>query len=274
MAASKKKAVATINNGDLPDYLKGKDKSVSFGNTDSSDFIVPRMKLLQGISPELQQFEQARSGEFWHTILNESFGAEMSVVPVRCQKTYALWAPRNDERGMLALASDAIHWDIPDLEFEVKHKNVKSPVKYSLGKTVEESGLAKFGSMIPDDPTSPPAAALTYQMLFVDPNRMEIGPFIVFNTRSSVKPGKELISKIDLRAVDHFAQRYTMRAVAAKNKDGQEFCNYQYVADGYVDEDVFAVTQQLYERFKDMAYRASDETEEDASTGPTDSKKF
>jgi hypothetical protein len=279
-----KTEVATKGSNALPAHLQG-GKTTRIGNIDQSDLIIPRVKLLQAISPEVTDFDNAKAGEFWHTIAGQSMGKELLGVPIILRKSYVLWSPRNDDRGVLARANDGLNWDNAGMEFEVKPKGSPHPVKYKLGKTVHESvdgavPLSEFGSSIPGDANSPPAAALTYQFLWYFPDFPDLSPAIIINTRSSVKPGKALLSKIDLRPVDHFAQVYKIGIVQERGDEGP-YNNYTYTADGYADEETYEITKGLYERFDQLDWRANDETEDPdkhegggRAAGPADSSKF
>lgn len=263
------KAVAnTTNNSALPAHLQGRTRTASIGNIDQSDLIIPRVKLLQAISPEVETFDEAKTGMFWHNVMNQSLGKEIRGYPIVMRKTYALWAPRGDDRGILARASDGFHWDTPDLEFTVKPKGSPKEVVYRLGKTVSEKvdpnspPLSEFGSSIPEDPRSAPAAALTYEFLWLFPDFLELGPAIILNTRSSLRPAKALLSKIEARAtatgVDHFLQAYKITSTDEKSQEGP-YKGYSYIADGYVSEEHVDLMTKLHEKYQSMAWRASDE---------------
>jgi hypothetical protein len=216
---------------------------------------------LQALNPELDTYENATKGEFWHTVANISMGSQLRAVPILVRKTYVLWAPRGDDRGILARATDAIHWNPPDVEFTVKPKKSPKPVVWRTAKTVSESGLDRFGTSIPEDANSPPAASLTYEMMWLFPDFIEMGPAIIMNTRSAVKPAKDLLSKIEGRPVDHYYQQYIIGVTRAKNAEG-DFFNYSYLSDGYADEKIGMMAKDAFLAYKDAEFRASDEHDE------------
>lgn len=272
------KDIATAEKSALPAHLAAGRKA-KIGNLDSSDLIIPRVKLLQGISPEVTEYNNAKAGEFWHTIGNELLGNELNVVPILVRKSFVLWAPRNDERGILARASDGVNWDpgFENLEFEVKPKNYPHKVKYNTGANVKASGLAEFGSSIPGDPQSAPAASLTYNWMFFFPEHPELSPAIVINTRSGVKAAKSLWSKIELRPVEPFYQQFIMKVTQEQSDDGPYF-GYSYVANGYVeDPDMAEQTAAMFNRFADANWAPSDDSEEPteaaAATGSSEGVK-
>lgn len=256
----------TTQNQQVPDYLRDFKKG-SIGNVDKTDRIIPRIKLIQAISPELEEFkDQAKTGQFWHTIAQVNLGPVLVGIPIIVRKSYVLWAPRNDDRGILARAMDAIHWNPANAEFTVKPKGAPQPITYKTAATVAESGLDKFGSSIPGDPNSPPAASLTYNMLWYFPQFKEFSPSVIINTRSSVKPMQQLLSKIEAKPVPHYCQKYAISTVQQRGAEGPYF-NFTYTADGFVDKATADVCAKMYEEFGEENWVASDETEEEDRPG-------
>src|SRR6187431_2433159 len=238
----------------LAQYQKAK-----IGNVDSTDRVIPRIKLIQAISPELTEFEDAKAGQFWHTIAAQNLGPTIKAVPIIIRKSYILWAPRNDDRGILARAMDGINWDPANAEFTVKPKGSANSVTYKTKDTVAESGLDMFGTSIPGDANSPPAASLTYNMLWYLPDHPDLSPAVIINTRSSVKPMQQLLSKIDAKTVPHFCQVYTIGSVQQKGAEGPYF-NYTYNGAGFVDQETIKITESLYHRFAEARWTANEET--------------
>jgi hypothetical protein len=257
----------TTTRNQIPDHLRQYQKA-TLGNIDSSDRIIPRIKLIQAISPELLDFpEVAKAGQFWHTVTLESLGPTIKAIPIVIRKSYVLWAPRNDDRGILARAMDAIHWDPADAEFTVHPKGQPKPITYKTMKTVAESGLDQFGTSIPGDSNSPPAASLTYNMMWYLIDFPELSPSIIINTRSSVKPMQQLLSRIDAKPVPHFVQVYNINSVQMKGPEGPYF-NYTYTGAGFADEKNAAICSEMYEKFAKGGWVASDETEEELVDKP------
>jgi hypothetical protein len=257
-------AIAAQTNAMLPAHLQGGKKS-SLGNIDQNDLIIPRVKLLQATSPEIEAFTErgAKIGQFWHTLAEQPLGDKLKMIPLVLKKELVLWAPRGDDRGILARSSDCVNWDAgyANLEFEVKLKGIAKPVKYYTRGNVAESGLAEFGSMIPDDPKSRPAASLTYRFMFFFPDHPDLSPAIVINTRSSIRPGKALISKIESKPVDHYGQLFVMGTTTEKSDDG-DYKGYSYTSDGYASEEDYEKCKKLYERFKDEDWKANEESDD------------
>ena len=260
----------------VPDHLRQFAKT-KIGNVDRTDLIIPRIKLIQAISPELQEFDGiAKAGMFWHTIASANLGATLMAIPIIVRKSYILWAPRNDDRGILARAMDGVHWDSPNAEFTVKPKGSPNSVTYNTKGSVAESGLGEFGSSIPGDPQSKPAASLTYNVMWYLLEFPDLSPSVIINTRSSIKPMQQLLSKIDSKPVAHFVQVYNIGTVQAKGAEGPYF-NYTYTGAGFADAETAKITEELYHQFADRDWLASEEdvdVESDAAGGDKPARQF
>ena len=265
-------------NASMPAHLAQYQKA-SIGNVDSSDRIIPRIKLIQAISPELQDYPEAKAGQFWHAIAQQNLGPTIKAIPIVIRKSYVLWAPRGDDRGILARAMDGIHWDPADAEFSVKPKGSPNMITYRTKSTVTESKLDQFGTSIPGDPNSAPAASLTYNMMWFLVDYPELSPSIIINTRSSIKPMQQLLSRIDSKPVPHYVQVYDITSIQQKGAEGPYF-NFAYAGAGFADEQQSATCAELYEQFGTGGWVANDETEEDAkpstnrTSAPIDDKEI
>jgi|GEM_PF-1223934 len=265
-----KNAVAETAKAALPAHL-AQGKQASFGNIDQNDLIIPRVKLLQSTSEEVEKYIErgARTGVFWHTLTEEPMGNSLKFVPLILKKELVLWAPRGDDRGILARSSDCINWDdgFANMEHQVKLKGVKEPVIYNTMGSVAESKLADFGSSIPGDPQSKPAASLTYRMMFYFPDFADASPAIVINTRSSIKAAKGLISKIELKPVDHYYQLYTMGVTDEVGDEGP-YKGYSYSSAGYIeDPDLANKMKEVYDKFRALDWKANEETDDTTTAG-------
>ena len=266
--------LAPVSKAALPAHLQGKVKVDSWGDIDPRQRMLPRIKLLQATSPECVDYPgQARAGEFWHTTLTESLGAEFVGVPIMRRQTYNLWAPRSpgEDRGILARARDFIHWDPPSGEFHVRFPMNPKTYTWKLARTVKESGLAEFGSSRDDDPESPPAAALTFEVLWFLPEWNTLA--LTLNTKSGVKEARKLFAMVDARPLSPFYQRYKIVSVQNRGPTGEAYFGYKYRGDGYTDVELSAITEPLFQQWKDVAFATADESEEDDSAAKTGAPK-
>jgi hypothetical protein len=248
MADDKKELVTTQGASEqMPAFMRGRGSQGS-DNFDATDVVIPRIKLLQGISPEVEAYDHAKSGEFWFTGLDESVGPNFRFVIADRRKKYLLSAPLEDGQGVLARADDAVTWDRTG-KWSVKLKGVKQPVTWEIvDKDVQKSGLASWGTYNPDDEDSPPAATLFYDYLVFLPDHLEYGPAVISLARSQIKPAKKgLNDKITLhKSQGRPLQGLIFEAVSVnETSDSGDFKNWSFRSGGFVqDEALFNMAME------------------------------
>jgi hypothetical protein len=250
-------AIAAGQGSNIPAYLQGKENQGAVLNgVDASDLILPRIKLLQAISPEVEANEEAKAGIFWHNVLGEPIGPEFDFIVASFRKKYLLMAPMGDARKVMARAEDGIHWDKPDAEFRVKLKGIKEEQIWRTAPTVAESRLDRFGSSVKGDPDSKPAAVMVYEYLVYLPDFPQYSPIIMSLARSQSKKGKDLNSKITFRNQPLQAMRFKARVIEESGEEGP-FKNYDFVSNGFATEVEYNRCLQIAEQFGD--YKVADE---------------
>lgn len=272
-----KNELANVTGGQVPAFLQNTDKGSHLQGMDSGDFIVPRIKLLQGISPEVEAFDEAKSGEFWLNVLDISLGETIRFIPINNRKRYLLLPPIGDDRGVLARADDGRTWNTKG-EWEVRLKNVKKPVTWVIDDLdVRKSGLAEFGTANPEDPDSNPAATLFYEYLVWLPDLNLPSPVLLSLARSQAKKARDLNGKIEFGGVPMQGMVFEASVVKETGAEGP-YNNYQFARGGFATEEQFNQACHYEERFRDVAYTGADEAsmagEGEGAAPPADSKEF
>lgn len=260
---------ATLN---LPAFMQA-DAGLGKENIKQEDLEIPRLKLIQGLSPELTEYNDLRPGNFFHTASETIFDEPFRVVPIFMDRRYMLWRPRDSGGGILARADDGVHWSPPQGEFDVvlDKKDGGHKVKWKLAKTVEQSGLNQWGTMNPADPDSPPAATLMYNFVFAFPDMPELMPAVLTFQRSSIKMGRKFNTKLRSVRTPLFGTMWTLGAVVDSNKANQDFQNINIVGAGLVEyESMYNTYKDLYLGFRDMGLQVKDletmQSDADANT--------
>jgi hypothetical protein len=239
---------AVAKEAGLPGYLSQGQYTPQSDNFDSSDITIPRIKLLQGINPEIAQFDSAKVGNFWHSGADMDLGPKVRFVVADRRKKYLLSAPLEDGQGVLARADDALTWDRVG-KWQVKQKGVKQPVTWEINhRDIEKSGLTKWGTYNPDDDQSGPAATLFYDYLVFLPDHLDLGPAVITLARASIKKAKKgLNDKISM----HGSNGRPMQALifeassVDENSDSGGFKNWQFMSAGFnMDEALFNLARE------------------------------
>lgn len=262
-----------VNRDETPAWALRESTGAPLGNLDASDIKPPEVKLLQATSPETAEQPGARAGEFWLTGQNMNLGPEIIGTPIIIKKSYVVWNPTKslDQKGPLAVASDGIHWDLPNQKFEVFYPNNPKAYVWDIKRTVAESGLAEFGSSRPEDKRSTPAASMTYQTLWafrLPDGRPQLG--IITNSRTGIKPMSELFGMIDgRRPVDHYFLRFRICAVRLSMRPGEYFFGFKYFAAGLVENEAEGKSYKaIYERYHKLGFAMAQDDDRPVTPPP------
>lgn len=254
----------------VPDYLKSYAGDTGTEGIDNEDVTIPRIKLAQGLTPEVKDGKVPDGALFLNVsgqVLAEP-GNPLRIVPIVYGKEFILWSPTRGE-GILARAQRVLvdgdakyRWDKPDQTFEVKFKNGPK-VKWQTKKYVEDNGMNEFGSSIPGDADSAPAATAHFNYVVVLPDFDNMICALSLS-RSQVKRAKDLNALFKLNPAPIFSRVFTVHSEGEKNDDG-EFYNYRFAPAGFVEDAAdFEQFKAFHDGFTQKGYKV-DQSDEDQS---------
>lgn len=244
----------------LPAYMRG-DIDAGKSRITRDDVETPRLKLIQGLSPELQEFDDLRAGHFFHPAAEYIFDRAFRAVPIYFDKRYVLWNPRESGGGILARADDGVHWSPSSGEFKVKldKKDGGAQVTWVIRHpTVEKSGLANWGSMNPNDPNSPPAATMMYNFLLAFPDEPGLMPAVLTFQRSSLRFGKRFLTKLRTLRAPIFGTVWEF-SPNEETRNNQSFYTINVRGAGLVeDEAAYNAYKDLHHQFAALGLQIKD----------------
>lgn len=262
---------SALSTGAMPDFMKGSAKA-GMEAAEASDVEIPRLQLLQSVSSEVEDFDDAKAGVFWHNMAEVSLGNDVLVIPVFLEKRYTLWRPR-PEGGILARSSDGIHWNPSNTGFDVKLKGRKEMVRWDTSSTIAKSGLMEWGTSDPDDPNSAPAGTLSYNFLMLSPDHLDLGPAVVTLQRSSARVARKLIGKLKMVSAPSFGMLLRMTSTKEEGPEGP-FYNYTFKNEGFVlDHELFRNAKDLYDAVSATGLKVKDVQEDAPSSDGGDSEE-
>lgn len=272
MERPKEGTALSTGNALLPSFMQG---SVGAGleNVGSADIETPRIKLLQSNSPELEEFDEAKAGMFWHSVAGISLGRELTIVPIYVDQRAILWRPRESGGGILARADDGMHWNPPNATFDVTlaPKQGGKQVKWSTKPTVIQSRLLEWGTSNPEDPNSQPAATKMYSIVAACPSFGELPPGVITLQRSAIRVAKKLLGQLKLSRAPAFGCKFIMSSTREEGPSGA-FYNYKFTPAGFVEDEVdFRNYEQAYMTLREMGLQLRDiDLEPDAEPSDKD----
>ena len=240
---------------DLPDFMKGMAGTGSEGIS-NEDVGLPRISMLQALSPQVATGE-GKPGDFYHLLAEKNLGNKLRFIPIIVSRSYMLWRPRETGGGLLARADDGIHWSPKNAQFQVTLKSGQSVV-WETKETVAGSGLDKWGSSNPADPTSLPAATKMHNVLAYLVDYPELGPTVITLQRSSLKPGKRFLGKLKTSQAPSFGLVFEMSSEAIQGPKGL-YQSPVFTGKGFNgDAKLFAELKDMYDHFRVAGVKVSD----------------
>lgn len=185
----------------------GKIAGKGFENLEREDLILPRLALLQPLSPEVVEGGN-KAGTLHLPLANRNFGGTITVTPVLHFRSRVKWFPKDDGGGQDCASNDA--------------KVPRDPNKYSATCSAcphhEWTKNAKTGK------DAGPSCTL-YENFIVLIND-ELEPVIVPMGVTKAKVARKFFSMMALKGGDMFDNSYKLGTVQEKNDKGQSYFNY------------------------------------------------
>lgn len=235
---------------DKPDYI---DDSKSRGNEGIglSDIIVPRLEVVQALSPCLDESEDAyiegcKAGDLYNSVTRKLYGEQAYVVPVVFRKEYNVWVKR--KKGEATGKTNQFKGSFPSMEAaeakleEVgadKHEIIETPMHFCL-LVDQESGLTE--------------------------------QIVVSMPKTKYKVSRKWNSLIQMSGGDRFSRVYKLYGTREENDFGK-FFNFNVMPVGYPSKPLYMTAADLYQKVKSgLKLRAADEPDTDAGEGEADAE--
>mgnify|MGYP003648082307 CR=1 FL=1 len=236
--AGKKNELATASVGevvvsnDLPEWLQGKGAARGAENVTTDDMIIPRIELVQALSPARKKtdaayIEGAEEGMLYNNVTREMYGESVTVVPVYYTKQFLVWKDRkaggggsNGFRGAFAskgLADDAI------------------------------AALGEEGLEVSD-------TAQHFVLVHYNDQWQEA---VLSMAKSKMKVSKRWNSLMRLTNTDSFSRAYKLSAITETNARNESYFNYNVTPMGFVQKEVYERAEKLYETIRQGGVKVS-----------------
>jgi hypothetical protein len=253
MATAKKTpastAVATQQSSELafaqsavPDYIKT-DGNRGSEEVKSSDMILPRLEIVQAMSPIKELNDEARDGHLFNSVTQELIGDMAYFVPIYYRMEFLVW--QDQEHG------GGFHGSFPTLEqAEEKRAQVLRDDPKLDGKTDKGGNIIE----VIDTPVH-------YGLRIDTEGLME--QIVISMARTKSKVSRKWNAMIQIAGGDRFGRVYKLSTFTDENKKGQKFKNFVVQPAGFPPEKVYKEAERLY-----ASFRSGEVTADHASAGP------
>lgn len=249
--AAKKTAteVAVKQNSDLafaqegvPSYIK-QDSTRGSEEVKSSDMVLPRLEIVQALSPIKELDETARDGMLFNSVTQELIGDHAYFVPIYFRLEYLVWQDQDSGGGF--------HGSFPTLEqAEEKRQQVIQNDPQLAGTTAKGANIIE----VVDTPVH-------YGMLITPEGGME--QIVISMAKTKSKVSRKWNAMIQIAGGDRFGRVYKITTFTDENKKGQKFKNFVVQPAGFPPERVYKEAERVYGSF-----RSGEITADHASAGP------
>lgn len=209
--------------GSVPDYVKA-GSSRGNENVASEDIAIPRLEIVQALSPIRKDNPLAVEGMLFNSVTGEVYGTEVYIVPVTYAKQFLIWKDRKKGGGFRGA------WPTMDAAknhiLELDAKGLDRADDLQVAETPTHLCL-----MVRDVSTNPKLEQIAIAM-----------------PRSKMKVNRKWNAAIEIAGGDRFARAYKLGVTTEKNAAGEEYFNFTMQPVGYVPEPIYRQAEALYER--------------------------
>lgn len=212
--------------GDQQDVSHIKNTARGNENVGVDDLVIPRLEIVQGLSPALKPgdpgyIEGAKQGDLINSVTNRVYGREVFVVPVHYSKQWLVWKLFEQGGGFFGAFNNP-----QDAE---KRKE----------EVVAGGEKADFIEVL-DTPT--------HLCLLVNMAENTIDEVMIPMSKTKAKVSRAWNTMVRLTGQDRFARAYRISTALEKNKKNQEYWNYVVSQSGTPNPLLYGKAEKLFEQ--------------------------
>lgn len=206
-----------------PDWLN-KESTRGSENVKAEDLVIPRLELVQDLSPcrkkaDPAYIEGAEEGMLYNNVTRQLYGTGVLVVPVYFRKEWLIWKDRKQGGGFRGA--------FPNKEAAEAHIETLED-----GEHCEAIDTAQ------------------HFCLLIQPEKGRVEEIVISMSRSKMKVSRKWNSLIRMDGGDSFARVYRITAGPEKNSKNQDYYNISVAMAGFPTEAIYARAEKLYEQIK------------------------
>ena len=212
-----------IVTNEIPDFMKQGNRGAE--NVGTDDMIIPRIELIQALSPVRKKsdpayIEGAEEGMLYNNVTRTLYGTEVTVVPVYYTKQFLVWKDRKAGGG----GSNGFRGAFASKEL--------------ADRAIAE--LAEEALEVSD----------TAQHFVLVRNGDDWQEAVISMAKSKIKVSKRWNSLMRLSNTDSFSRAYKLSATTETNARNESYFNFNVAALGFVNKELYERAEKLYETIR------------------------
>jgi hypothetical protein len=221
-----------IVTNEIPDFMKQGNRGAE--NVGTDDMIIPRIELIQALSPVRKKsdpayIEGAEEGMLYNNVTRTLYGTEVTVVPVYYTKQFLVWKDRKAGGG----GSNGFRGAFASKEL--------------ADRAIAE--LAEEALEVSD----------TAQHFVLVRNGDDWQEAVISMAKSKVKVSKRWNSLMRLSNTDSFSRAYKLSATTETNARNESYFNFNVAALGFVNKELYERAEKLYETIRTGGVKVSND---------------
>lgn len=189
---------------EVPEHIRrGQERGSE--NVTTQDVVIPRIELVQGLSPcidenKAEYIDGAKPGMLYNSVTRQLYGNQLTVIPVFFKKQFLAWRDRK-KGGGFGGAHDSMQ------EAAERIATQENPDEWEAIETAQQI------------------------VLILDPDTGETSEAVISMARTKMKVSRQWNSLIRLNGFDRFSRMYNLFSVDEQNSINQDYKNYgvQYI---------------------------------------------
>lgn len=211
---------------EVPEYLRKEGPARGNENVQMEDLVVPRLEVIQGLSPAVKRgdpgyIEGAQQGMLNNSVTRKLYGDAVFVIPVYFTKQYLVWKARKDKNGKAQEGGF----------FGAFNDMVSAEVR------AEAEGGIDEGIEVIDTPQ--------HLCLLLDTEQGTVEEIMISMPRTKAKISRQWNSMVKLTEADRFARVYRIGTELQSNSQG-DFYNFSVKIAGFPPPDLYKRAEALF----------------------------
>ena len=224
---------------EVPDYIK-MDSARGSEEVRSADMVLPRLEIVQALSPIKEVNEDAKEGYLFNSVTQEVIGDIAYFVPVYFRMEYLVWKDQDQGGGFFGSFNSQSEAEARRSQAIAEGENpdyieiVDTPVQYGLRITPDLSVCEQI---------------------------------VISMAKTKAKVSRKWNAMIQIAGGDRFSRVYKLTTFRDENSKGQKFFNYVVQPAGFTPKAAYEQAERLYEVLKTQDFRVAHETVIDNGEG-------
>jgi len=206
----------------LPSYMNP-ESSRGSENVDSNDVQIPRISVVQALSPQVDKddpayIKEAQVGDILNVLTGELYPDGLEFVPVFFEKDHLVWKTRKAGGGLVARCENEVE-AAKLADTDANYEYVMSP---------------------------------NHICILLGPDREPLNEVAIPMAVSKHKVSRRFNSLIRLNGGDRFSRIYKLTSVSDENSAGEKYKNLHVEnIEGWAPEAVYLAAEALYDQIQD-----------------------